>query len=380
MARMSFWHDITQPIIGLSPMDGVTDPAFRFIVASHGKPDVQFTEFVNVDEIYHGSDAIWSQLQYDEIERPIVAQIYGADPDTFYQVAQVICELGFDGLDINMGCPSKNVSARGCGAALIRNPPLAQAIIRAVQAGVRDWASGSRIDAIGLRPRVVHKVQALVSRRTEDGTKSRQPIPVSVKTRLGYDTVVIEDWVSVLVEERPEVISIHGRTLAQMYRGRADWDAIGQAAKLVRETSTLVLGNGDVESMDDLLRKVRHTHVHGALVGRGALGNPWVFRSKAWAKAQVKNPSPLEGEGQGEGVSLQERFRVAFEHARYFEALGGASRFSAMRKHLGWYCTGFYKAAEIRSQMFRATGSHDVERILAGVALDLPEPVGSLPA
>ena len=377
MAFMSFWHDIPQPIIGLSPMDGVTDPAFRFIVASHGKPDVQFTEFINVDEVCHGGDAAWSQLRYDEIERPIVAQIYGADPDMFYPVAQVVCELGFDGVDINMGCPSKNVSARGCGAALIRNPPLAQEIIRAVQAGVNDWVAGHRIDTIGLRPRVVHKVQALVSQRAGDGAKPRRPIPVSVKTRLGYDSVVIEDWVAVLAEERPEVISIHGRTLAQMYRGRADWDAIGRAAKLVRETATLVLGNGDVESMDDLAGKVRRTHVHGALVGRGALGNPWIFRSKAWAKAQV---SELPIPEPSYDIPLPERFRVALEHARYFESLGGASRFSAMRKHLGWYCAGFFKAAEVRSQMFRATCSQDVERILDRVLVDVQEPVSGLPA
>ena len=374
---MSFWHDIARPIVGLSPMDGVTDPAFRFIVASHGKPDVQFTEFINVDEVCHGGDAAWSQLHYDEIERPIVAQIYGADPDKFYQVAQVVCELGFDGVDINMGCPSKNVSARGCGAALIRNPTLAREIIRAVHAGVNDWAAGRRLDAIGLRPRVVHKVEAFVSRRAGAGAPTRRPIPVSVKTRLGYDSVVIEDWVSVLAEERPEAISIHGRTLAQMYRGQADWDAIGRAAKVVRETATLVLGNGDVESMADLARKVRDTHVHGVLIGRGALGNPWVFRSKAWAKAQV-----AEG-GTGDGtvpVPLQERFRVALDHARYFESLGGSSRFSSMRKHLGWYCTGFFKAAEIRSQMFRATCSQDVERILDQVLLDVQEPVSGLPA
>jgi nifR3 family TIM-barrel protein len=377
MAFMSFWHDIPQPIIGLSPMDGVTDPAFRFIVASHGKPDVQFTEFINVDEVCHGGEAAWSQLHYDDIERPIVAQIYGADPDLFYQVAQVVCELGFDGVDINMGCPSKNVSARGCGAALIKNPPLAQEIIRAVQAGVNDWAAGHRIDAIGLRPRVVRKVQALVSQRAGDGATPRRPIPVSVKTRLGYDSVVIEDWVSVLAEERPEVISIHGRTLAQMYRGRADWAAIGRAAKVVRETPTLVLGNGDVESMADLAGKVRSTHVHGALIGRGALGNPWVFCSKSWAKAQV-NESPIPELPYD--IPLQERFRVALEHARYFESLGGASRFSAMRKHLGWYCAGFFKAAEVRSQMFRATCSQDVERILDRVLVDVQEPVSGLPA
>jgi tRNA-dihydrouridine synthase len=390
MAPVSFWRDIPQPIIGLSPMDGVTDPAFRFIVARHGKPDVQVTEFINVDEVCHGGDAAWSQLRYDEIERPVVAQIYGADPDKFYQVAQVVCELGFDGVDLNMGCPSKNVSARGCGAALIKNPPLAREIIRAAQAGVRDWAAGSRIGAIGLRPKVVEKMSALVSERPGDGTEPRRPIPVSVKTRLGYDSVVIEDWVAVLLEERPAAISIHGRTLAQMYRGQADWGAIARAAKLVRETSTLVLGNGDVDSMDDLVRKVRDTHVHGALIGRGALGNPWVFRAKTRAKAQSLTPSPMThcigksngfpGEGQGEGVSLQERFRVALEHARYFETLGGASRFAAMRKHLGWYCTGFFKAAEVRAQMFRATNSQDVERVLDGLMVNLPEPVGGLSA
>ena len=346
-------------------MDGVTDPAFRFIVARHGKPDVQVTEFINVDEVCHGGEAAWQQLQYAEIERPIVAQIYGADPDKFYQVAQVACELGFDGVDINMGCPSKNVSARGCGAALIRNPPLAREIIRAGQAGVADWAAGHRIETIGLRPKVVERVLALTAGR--DGSQSRKPVPVSVKTRIGYDSVVIEDWVSVLLEERPEVISIHGRTLTQMYRGRADWGAIARAAKLIRETSTLVLGNGDVGSLDDLVARVRETQVHGVLIGRAALGNPWIFRAKEWAK----------GEGKGEGdavdsVPLSERFQVALEHARYFESLGGAPRFAAMRKHLGWYCTGFFKAAEVRSQMFRATSSQDVERILAAIFLPSP--------
>lgn len=358
---MSFWHDITQPIIGLSPMDGVTDPAFRFIVAGHGKPDVQFTEFINVDEVCHGGDAAWSQLDYHEIERPIVAQIYGADPDKFYQVAQVVCELGFDGVDINMGCPSKNVSARGCGAALIRTPLLAREIIRAVQAGVRDWASGHRIEAVGLRPRVAEKVLALASRRSGIAPKVRRAIPVSVKTRLGYDSVVIEDWMSVLLEERPAAISIHGRTLAQMYRGEADWGAIARAAKLARETATLVLGNGDVESMEDLVRKVQGAHVHGVLIGRGALGNPWIFRAKDWAKAGGLSPF-FQGT-----VPLEERLRVALEHARYFEELGWAPRFAAMRKHLGWYCTGFFKAAEVRARMFRATSSHDVERILATI-------------
>src|SRR5919108_2544303 len=132
---MSFWHTLPQPIIGLSPMDGVTDAAFRYIVARHGEPDVQCTEFVSVEEIRRGTASAWRQLRFVESERPILAQIYGADPDGFYQVAHVLCALGFDGIDINMGCPAKSVSARGCGAALIKDLPLARAIIRAVQAG-----------------------------------------------------------------------------------------------------------------------------------------------------------------------------------------------------------------------------------------------------
>ena len=350
-------------------MDGVTDPAFRFIVARHGKPDVQFTEFINVDEICYGVESAWHQLQYAEIERPVVAQIYGADPDKFWQVAQVICALGFDGIDINMGCPSKSVSARGCGAALIKTPPLAREIIRAAHAGVRDWVSGRGIDTIGLRSKVVEKVRTLCSANTQ-----RRPVPVSVKTRLGYDSVVIEDWVTVLAEERPEVISIHGRTLAQMYRGRADWEAIGRAAKLVRQSGTLILGNGDVESMAELIDRVRQTDVHGVLIGRGGLGNPWLFAQKEWAKAQLRSRCS-ERQDQDEGVvaartcaiSLHQRFQVAVEHARYFEALGGPCRFSAMRKHLGWYCKGFPGAAETRARMFQTTSSIDVERVLAEV-------------
>src|SRR2546422_3620192 len=170
-------------------------------------------------------------------------------------------------------------------SALIRNPPLAREIIRAVHAGVTDWAAGHRIETIGLRPKVVERVLALTSGR--DGSRPRKPVPVSVKRRLGYDAVVIEDWVSILLEEQPDVISIHGRTLTQMYRGRADWGAIARAAKLIRETSTLVLGNGDVESLHDLVTRVQETQVHGVLIGRGALGNPWIFQAKDWARAQA---------------------------------------------------------------------------------------------
>jgi nifR3 family TIM-barrel protein len=359
---MSFWHTLPQPIIGLSPMDGVTDAAFRFIVAQHGKPDVQCTEFVSVEEIRHGTASAWRQLRFVESERPILAQIYGADPDGFYQVTHVLCALGFDGVDINMGCPAKSVSARGCGAALIKNPPLARAIIRAVQAGVRDWASGQAIDTIGLRSSVVEQIQRLTSAAAPPAREHRRALPISVKTRLGYDSVVIEDWVSTLLAEQPEVIAIHGRTLRQMYRGQADWDAIRRAAKLVRETSTLVLGNGDVATMAEVVQRVQETQVHGVLIGRGALGNPWIFRAKAWTRQQ---PATLAAEAPSIDVTVGERCQMALEHARYFEALNHGVPFQAMRKHLGWYCRGFPGAADMRAQLFTTTTSRDVARVFA---------------
>jgi nifR3 family TIM-barrel protein len=359
---MHFWHTLPQPIIGLSPMDGVTDAAFRWIVAQHGKPDVQCTEFMHVEELCRGTALAWRQLRFVELERPVLAQLYGTNPDRFYQAAQVVCALGFDGVDINMGCPAKSVTARGAGAALITNPPLARDIIRAVQAGVRDWASGHAIATIGLQPRVVEQLQALTSAVSRMQRGPRIALPVSVKTRLGYDAVVIEDWVSTLLDERLEAIAIHGRTLTQMYRGQADWDAIRRAAQLGCDTSTLVLGNGDLGTISDVVERVRQTRVQGVLIGRGALGNPWIFRAKAWAQYQgaraAASPPPPD-------VSAHDRLRVALEHARYFERLGDGRPFPAMRKHLGWYCREFPGAAETRAQMFKTTNAADVARVIA---------------
>jgi len=277
-------------------------------------------------------------------------------------------------VDINMGCPSKNVSARGCGAALIKNPSLARAIIRAVQAGVRDWASGRAIDTIGLRSRVVEQIQKWTSTAVPPSRQHRSALPVSVKTRIGYDSVVIEDWISALLEEQPEVITVHGRTLVQMYRGQADWDAIRRATKLVRETSTLILGNGDVGTMSEVVQRARETQVHGVLIGRGALGNPWIFRAKAWARQQLATPT---AETPSMDVALCERCQVALEHARYFEGLNDGVPFQAMRKHLGWYCRGFPGAADMRAQLFTTTTSGDVARMFATLPLDssFPSPV-----
>ena len=129
-------------------MDGITDASFRYITAKHGGPDVTLTEFVNIQSAFYSPQTLLKDFSYSEIERPVAAQIYGKTPEFFYKVAHVVCELGFDGLDINMGCPAKNVAAAGCGAALIRTPDLACEIIRAARQGVYDWSTGRTLAEI----------------------------------------------------------------------------------------------------------------------------------------------------------------------------------------------------------------------------------------
>ncbi len=368
---MSFWASLTQPIIGLAPMDGVTDATFRKLVAEQGRPDVIFTEFTHVHDICRGPDFLVESLLYSEVERPIVAQLYGKDPELFYVAAHAVCELGFDGLDINMGCPSRNVASSGSGAGLIRTPDLARAIVRAARQGVLDWSAGQTPEEAGLKPARADLLRRMNIARNGCPTVPRRVIPLSVKTRLGYDCVVVEDWIAYLLEERPAVISVHGRTLRQMYRGEADWNAIAKAARIVSGSGTLLLGNGDVVSMQHVVRRVRESGVHGVLIGRGALGGPWLFRTKDLVKRKIR--SERDGNDLLPGaldvaVSMDERFRVMMAHAYRFHALCGPEQFRRMRKHLGWYCKGFPGAAAMRAKMFQASSPADVERIIAEFA------------
>ncbi len=360
---MNFWHALAKPIIGLSPMDGVTDASFRWIAAKHGGPDITVTEFTNVDAAIHAPHTLIRDFTYSEIERPIIAQIYGHTPELFYKAAHVVCELGFDGLDINMGCPAKNVAASGSGAALIRTPELAREIIRETRRGIDDWAAGQTLEQLGLRQKLRETVKA--SNQLRSGwvpPPARRSIPLSVKTRIGYDQIVIEDWIANLLEEKPVAISIHGRTLKQGYKGDADWDAIARAVALAKPTGTLVLGNGDLRDMGDVYRRVRQSGVDGVLLGRAAEGNPWIFRAKNELKQALQSdgiPPPAP-----EPVSMAERFRVVVEHARHFETYVQERNFVGMRKHLIWYCREFRGAAELRTKMVRVNNAAEVVQCL----------------
>ncbi len=347
-------------------MDGVTDAAFRSVITGQGKPDVSYTEFTHVHDVCRGPEIHLETLLYSDVERPIVAQLYGKDPELFYLAAQAVCELGFDGLDINMGCPSKSVAHSGSGAGLIRTPELARSIMQAARCGIDDWASGQTLEQAGFKSSRIVAFERMNQQRGAARPVPRRPVPLSVKTRLGYEDVTVEAWLEQLLLEKPTVISLHGRTLKQMYRGTADWSAIARAAAFMKGTGTLLLGNGDIQNLEEAAMRVRETGVDGVLVGRGALGAPWLFRSKERFRACSRTTTEATGlSAWAEKVVLDERFAVLRDHAHQFQTMFGERQFHRMRKHLGWYCKGFPHAAALRARMVRVSSVEELNQVLS---------------
>ncbi len=376
----SFWNRLPQPIIGLAPMDGVTDAPCRTMHGLYGRPDVVLTEFTNVEGLWRGSDRIFRDFLYTPAERPVVAQIFGCRPEYFYRAAHVVCELGFDGVDINMGCPARSIANRGGGAALIRMPETAKAIIRATQQGVRDWANGQTLEDLEMDPARIQRIRQMNEDRVrvwgDRASVERRLIPVSVKTRLGYDSIVITDWVQELLELEPAVISLHGRTLVQHYKGEANWDAIAAAAEIVRKTSTLILGNGDIHTLYQAAQRIRASGVNGVLIGRASFGNPWLFQRKETLRELLRNGIAPTPENLPEVVpTREERLLMALEHARVHARLKGEDHFVEMRKHMGWYLGHFPGAKRVRNELVRINSLADVERIIQA-ALDQIEDTG----
>ena len=373
----SFWDTLQQPIIGLSPMDGVTDAPCRTMHGIYGRPDVVLTEFTNVEGLWRGSDRIFRDFLYTPAERPVVAQIFGCRPEYFYRAAHVVCELGFDGVDINMGCPARTVANKGGGAALIRMPDMAKAIIRATQQGVHDWANGQTLEDLEMEPERIQRIHQMNEERVriwgDNPRIERRLLPVSVKTRLGYDSIVITDWVQELLELEPAVISLHGRTLMQHYKGEANWDAIAAAAEIVRKTDTLIFGNGDIHNLYEAAQRIRTTGVNGVLIGRATYGNPWLFRNRDKLKALLNaGINPTIGDLPEILPTREERLLMALKHAHVHARLKGEEHYVEMRKHMGWYLGHFPGAKQVRNALVRINNLADVERIIHA-ALENPE-------
>ena len=323
-------------------MDGVSDASFRAIVAKYGHPSLTITEFTAAEGIRAGAVRLLEDFRYCEEERPVLAQLFGSDPTAFYPATLAACWLGFDGIDINMGCPAKNVADRGAGAALIRDPDRAQEIVRVTKQAVADFAKGVTMEEGGVHPAVIASVYA---RNLEEGrTVTPQALPVSIKTRVGYNEISIDTWIEVLLATKPVAITLHGRTLSQLYRGLADWEAIALGAKRAKEEGVIALGNGDVQSVADAKERCAQYGVDGVLIGRAAFGNPWLFAEHE--------------------ATFEERCAVALEHARYAWKLTPDTRFLRMRKHLLDYITGHEGAKELRVQLMHAKTLADVEAVL----------------
>lgn len=313
-------------------MDGVTDAAFRYIVDIYGKPSILFTEFTSVEGIVRGAWQLLQSFIYHKTSTPTVAQIFGKEPEAFYKTAILLAEMGFDGIDINMGCPDKNVARHGGGAALILKPQLAKEIICSVKKGLHDWSEGKKVEDLQLPLTITDWVEDF--KKKHKIMVERRLLPTSVKTRIGYDKIVTVEWIKSLLEAEPVNITIHGRTLKQLYSGLADWEEIGKAAEVINQTQTSVLGNGDIQNYDEALQKIKQYHLDGVLIGRSSFGNPWIF----------KNETP----------SIKQRLEAAIEHIRAFERLTPTLHFLSLRKHMAWYCKGFDNAVVLRKQLMTA--------------------------
>jgi nifR3 family TIM-barrel protein len=340
MLVRGFWENLEKPIIGLSPMDGVTDAAFRYIVCKYSKPSLTMTEFTNVEGLARGSFEMLKAFLYCESERPVVAQIFGVETDSYYKATVMLAAMGFDGVDINMGCPCNKVARKGSGAGLIQTPELAKDIIRSCKKGAKDWAEGITMKEAGVHEDIIKRVLEINAGREFE----RFELPISVKTRIGFDSDVAEEWTKHILEELPANLSMHGRTLRQMYMGKADWEVIGKAARVCDGSGVSFLGNGDVADMEDALKKTADYGLDGVLVGRATFGNPWFFGGK-------------------EDPSIEERFEVLKDHAEYFQKLGHLP-FHAIKKHLAWYCKEFSGARELRKSLMQVEGPSDVEKII----------------
>ncbi|RUT79982.1 tRNA dihydrouridine synthase [Ancylomarina longa] len=323
---MSFWQDIKNPNFSLAPMEDVSDTAFREVVlqtAQTGKLNLLYSEFTSVEGMCHpiGHDKVKHRLQINESEKALlkkknvklIAQIWGKDPEKYYKTAQYIAtETDFDGIDINMGCPVKNVVKNGCCSALISQPELAKEIILA--------------------------------------TREASNLPLSVKTRIGYKQIVTESWVSHLLGMPLDALTIHGRIQKQMSEGMADWNEIAKAVRLRNEIapSIKIIGNGDVESYEDGLEKCQSYGVDGVMVGRGIFKNPWFFH-------------PDKG-----AVSPEEKLDLLQEHTRLFEATWGRTKnFAILRRFFKIYTSGIREASSLRNTLMTTCNAAEVYKAIA---------------
>lgn len=309
--KENFWQQLPKPIFVLAPMANVTDAAFRRVIAKYGKPNVMWTEFVSADGLVSpGRQVLLRDLEFSKTERPIVAQLFTGHADKMKLAAEVAAKLGFDGIDINMGCPDRAVEKQGGGAGMIKDKKNALAVIEAA----REGAGG---------------------------------IPVSVKTRIGYNKNQIDEWIVFLLEQKLPVLTVHLRTRKEMSDVPAHWELMKGIVELRNKISpdTLIIGNGDVKTIEEAEAKVKETGCDGVMIGRGIFGNPWCFSGK------IATP--------------EERLKVLVEHTKLFEKLlGDIKNYAIMKKHFKAYVSGWEGAKELRVELMETNSAKEMEEVI----------------
>ena len=314
---MDFWKSLPRPFFVLAPMADVTDPAYRRLIAETAKPDVTWTEFVSSDGLYHTREKkqmpdeenpLVRDLAYTDAERPVVAQLFTSNPEAMAYAAKLCRERGFDGIDINMGCPDRSIEKQGAGAAMIKSITSARDVVAAAR---------------------------------ESG------LPVSVKTRIGYNQEIIDEWIAALLEFKLPALTIHLRTRKEMSLVPAHWKLMPRIVDLRNAISpeTLLIGNGDVKSIEDARTKLADSGADGAMLGRAIFGNPWVFSGRA-----------------PEDISPREKLEALEKLARYFSELRPAKSFHILKKHFKAFVTSWDGAAQLRASLME---TESVEELLA---------------
>jgi nifR3 family TIM-barrel protein len=321
MESLNFWEKLKKPISASAPMAGISDAAFRKILSLYGKPDIIWTEMVSLAGIKaKGEDFFNNEMMFSKEECPIVLQFFGSRPEEFELCGRLAKERGFNGVDINMGCPDKSVEKQGAGAYLMNNLSLSREII-----------CSAKEKSLGL--------------------------PISIKTRLAYaDRKDMEKWILAISAEKPTAITIHGRTGNQRRRGNADWELIKEAYGIIKSESpdTVVIGNGDILSKKQGEELARKTGVDGYMVGRALVGNPHFFTAKK--------------------VSKKERLTIAEKHLDIFKELFGETEpFDLLKKHFAGYMSGFEGAKEIRTKLMETKTAEEANLILRSFIARLNE-------
>ena len=312
--KENFWRELPRPFFVLAPMEDVTDVVFRHVVSEAGRPDVFFTEFTNTESFCHpeGVHSVRGRLTFTEDEQPIVAHIWGDKPEHFKEMSIGMAEMGFKGIDLNMGCPVPNVAAKGKGAGLIQRPETAAEIIQAAKAG---------------------------------------GLPVSVKTRLGYSEIEEwRDWLKHVFEQDIANLSIHLRTRREMSKVDAHWELIGEIKKLRDEIApdTLLTINGDIPDRKTGLELAEKYGIDGVMIGRGIFHNPYAFE---------KEPKEHTSE---ELLGLLRLHRDLFDKYSKEES----RLFKPLRRFFKIYVRGIRGAGELRNQLMQTNTTDEVRALL----------------